>query len=230
MSSSSQVMPSDSMRWMALHFVPALVAKPGIVKPRTCGARQAEPVAGLGRDDERVGGVEAAGDADDDRRHPGRVAAADGAHPLLEPGHLDVVGLVAVEGEAGLVVGHEREAVDRAAQAEVAGRGAQLRTATTRNAALVGGLRLGVVVEAALPHAAPGAAGRGRRRRPCGAGRRGSARTRRAGRPSRRPSSCRPTRGRSTTHPRSRRRTGRPRCTGRSPSGRGGGGPRRDRR
>ena len=34
MSSSSQVMPSDSIRWMALLFVPALVANPGIVKPR----------------------------------------------------------------------------------------------------------------------------------------------------------------------------------------------------
>ncbi len=35
MSSSSHVMPSDSIRWIALLFVPALVAKPGIVKPRT---------------------------------------------------------------------------------------------------------------------------------------------------------------------------------------------------
>ncbi len=33
MSSSSQVMPRDSIRWIALLLVPSLVAKPGIVKP-----------------------------------------------------------------------------------------------------------------------------------------------------------------------------------------------------
>ena len=46
--------------------------------------------------------------------------------PLLEPGDLDVVGLVAVEGQPLGVVGHEREAVDLAAQPDVAGRRAQL--------------------------------------------------------------------------------------------------------
>ena len=229
MSSSSQVMPSDSIRWMALRLRSRAGREPGHREAEDVGARQAEPVARLGRDDQRVGGVEAAGDADDDRRHPGRVAAADGAHPLLEPGHLDVVGLVAVEREAGLVVRHEGEAVDRAAQAEVAGRRAQLERHHAE-AALVGGVGLGVVAEAALAQAllaqpvevdVDDRAARARR---------GSARTRRAGRPSRRPSSCRPTTGRSTTHRRSRRRRGRRRCSGRWPSGRAGGGPRRGRR
>ena len=40
--------------------------------------------------------------------------------PLLQARDLDVVGLVAVEGEALGVGGDEREALDRAAQAEVA--------------------------------------------------------------------------------------------------------------
>jgi hypothetical protein len=93
------------------------------------GARQAEAVARLGSDDERVGGVEAAGDADDDLGRALRVegfarrAAGDGAQPLLEAADLDVVGLVAVEGEPRLVVGHEGEAVERATQAEVSAGG-----------------------------------------------------------------------------------------------------------
>ena len=82
---------------MALLFVPSLVAKPGIVKARMSRARPVEPVHRLGRDDERVGRVEAAADADDDLGLP---VSADGAQPLLEPGDLDVVGLVAVEREA----------------------------------------------------------------------------------------------------------------------------------
>ena len=50
------------------------------------------------------------------------------SQPLLEPGDLDVVGLVAVEREPLGVVGHEREAVDLAAQADVAGRRLERRT------------------------------------------------------------------------------------------------------
>ena len=116
------------------------------------GARQAEPVARLGRDDEGVGGVEAAGDADDDRRHPGLVTTTDGAHPLLQAGDLDVVRLVAVQGQPRLSVGHEREAVDVAPQAEVARGRAELERHDAE-AALVGGVRVGVVVEAALAQA-----------------------------------------------------------------------------
>jgi hypothetical protein len=62
-----------------------------------------------------VGAVEATTDADDD------LGLADGAQPLLESGDLDVVRLVAVEGESLLVVGDEGEAVDLAEQADVAG-------------------------------------------------------------------------------------------------------------
>ena len=47
---------------------------------------------------------------------------ADRAQPLLETGDLDVVGLEAVQREPVDVVGHEREPVDLAAQADVARR------------------------------------------------------------------------------------------------------------
>ena len=120
-----ELLPGDAER---LHEVDGVGLRararrePGHREPADVRARQAEPVARLGGDDEGVGGVEAAGDADDDRRHPGRVATADGAHPLLQPRDLDVVRLVAVEGEAGLVVGDEGEAVDGPAQPEVARR------------------------------------------------------------------------------------------------------------
>ena len=79
-------------------------------------ARTTEPVHGTGRDDQRVRRVEAAGDADD------HLGLADRVQSLLEPGDLDVVGLVAVERQTLGVVGHEREAVDLAAQADVAAR------------------------------------------------------------------------------------------------------------
>ena len=79
-------------------------------------ARTVEPVHRLGRDDQRVGRVQSAGDADDD------LGLTDRAQPLLEPGDLDVVGLEAVQRQALDVVGHEREPVDLAPQADVPGR------------------------------------------------------------------------------------------------------------
>ncbi len=92
------------------------VAKPGIVKAwMSLRGRPSRSIA-FAADDERVGRVEAATDADDD------LGLADRGEPLLEAGHLDVVGLVAVEREAGRVVGDEGVAVDLAEQADVAGR------------------------------------------------------------------------------------------------------------
>ena len=70
------------------------VANPGIVNAWMSRARAAEPVHGLGGDDQRVGRVEPAADADDDL-----AAWPMAVQPLLEPGDLDVVGLVAVERE-----------------------------------------------------------------------------------------------------------------------------------
>ena len=83
-------------------------------------------------------------DADDD------LGLADGAQPLLEPGDLDVVRLVAVEREAVLVVGDEGEAVDLAEQPEVAGRRVELEL---DGAEAVGAVRerAPVVIERALP-------------------------------------------------------------------------------
>ena len=83
-------------------------------------AGPAQAVHGAGGDDEGVGGVQAAADTDDD------LGVADGPQALDEGGHLDVVGLVAVLGEAGRIVGHEGEAVHTAAQTDVRARSRQL--------------------------------------------------------------------------------------------------------
>ena len=90
MSISSAVTPSASISFQAFDLVPSLVAKPGMVKPRIVGARQAEPVADLGGDDQRVGRVEPARDADHHVLAAGRLEPA---HQALD---LDVERLVAV--------------------------------------------------------------------------------------------------------------------------------------
>ena len=136
--------------------------------------------------------------------------------PLLEPGDLDVVGLVAVEREPLGVVGHEREAVDLAAQPDVAGRRVELRT--RRRGSRPGRRRSAsaVVVEGALPQpllAEPVEVDVGDRApRPVGEAL-GLAEQVAA---SRRPSSGRPRTGRSSTRPGRRRRRGTPRCSARS--------------
>ena len=134
------------MRWMALDFVPSLVANPGIVKPMM--SVRGRPSRSIALAATMRAWVESRPprDADDD------LGLADGAQPLLEPGHLDVVGLVAVLGEPGLVVGDEREAVDLAAQADVAGRRVELERDDPEGlaAGLADALDATVVVEAAL--------------------------------------------------------------------------------
>ncbi len=224
MSSSSHVTSSDSMRAIALPFVWSLVAKPGIVKARMSLRGPAEPVHRLGRDDERVRAVEAAADADDDLRR------ADGLEPLLQPRDLDVVGLVAVEGEPRLVVGDEGEAVDLAQQADVVGRRVELELdgaepVDARRRACAGCRRR-------FPGAgAPDAAGRGRCRRRDARGPFGEALALgEQRRRSRRPSSCRPTTGRSSSRPLPRRHRGRRRGSVPTRCAPAGGGPRRARR
>ena len=120
------------------------VANPGRVNAEDVAARPVQPVHRLGGDDQRVRRVQAAGDPDDD------LGLADRAEPLLEPGDLDVVGLVAVQREPLDVVGHEREPVDLAAQADVA-RG---RVEGEVDVAGIGRCvsARAVVVERALPH------------------------------------------------------------------------------
>ncbi len=78
--------------------------------------RQTEQVDRLGGDDQGVGGIETAGDADDNTLGAGR------AHALHEAGDLDVVGLVAILLEQALVARHERKALDLAQEADVGGR------------------------------------------------------------------------------------------------------------
>ena len=143
MSSSSKVTPSACDSRVAYDLVVAPVAKPGHREGQHVAARAAEPVHRLARDDQRVRRVEAAAHADDG------LGRADGVEPLLEAGDLDVVGLVAVELEPRRVVGHEREAVDLAHQADVALRRAERELDL---AELVGGVvGAPVVVEAPLP-------------------------------------------------------------------------------
>ena len=178
-------------------------------------AGAAQPVHGLGGDDQRVGRVEAAADADDHLRLSPPIGLC--CQPLLEPRDLDVVGLVAVEREAGGVVGDVGVAVDLAQQPDVAGRGDELEL----DVAEVEGADAEpapVVVVAPLPDpllAQPVEVdvddGRPRDRR-------GSARSPRAGRRTRRPSSGRPTTGRWSTRPGRPRCRGRPRCSGSWPT------------
>jgi hypothetical protein len=75
---------------VALFLVWSVGGEAGHREGQDVAAGAAQPVHRPGRDDQRVGGVQAAGDPDDDLR------MADRAQPLLQPGHLDVVGLVAV--------------------------------------------------------------------------------------------------------------------------------------
>ena len=74
------------------------------------------PVHRPRRDDQGVGGVQTAGDPDDD------LGVVQRAQPLLEAGDLDVVALVAVLLEPCGVVGHERESLDLTAQPDVPAR------------------------------------------------------------------------------------------------------------
>ncbi len=144
MSISSKLTPSAVDSRVALDAGLLACGEPGERVGEDVAARPAEPVHRPGRDDQRVGGVQTARDADDDLR------LADRPQPLLETRDLDVVGLVAVEGQPLGVVGDERVAVHLAPQADIARRrvegeldGAEVRGARGQGAP--------VVVEGALP-------------------------------------------------------------------------------
>ena len=108
-------------------------------------ARPAEAIHRLRRDDESMRRVEPTGDPDDDLGLPDRAQA------LLQARDLDVVSLVAIEGEALLLVRDEREAIHRAQQADVRHRRTQREVDAPVCRAL--GIRATVVVESPLPHA-----------------------------------------------------------------------------
>ena len=76
-------------------------------------ARASEPVHDLGRDDQRMGGIEPAGHADD------QPFGACGDKALEQALDLDVERLVAIGVELFRCVGHEGEAADRAGQADI---------------------------------------------------------------------------------------------------------------
>ena len=83
-------------------------------------ARQAELVEGLGADDQRLCGVQAAGDADDHFLQAGCL------HPLHQAGNLDVVGLVTILLQPSGIGGDEGEAFERAEEADICIRRVQL--------------------------------------------------------------------------------------------------------
>src|SRR5205085_6173201 len=85
----------------------------GHVEAEDGRARQPEEIAHLGGDDQRMGGIEAARDADDQLASAGRLEA------LGEPLHLDVERLVAILVELLDPVGDVREAAEPAFEAHV---------------------------------------------------------------------------------------------------------------
>ena len=109
------------------------------------GARLAQQVHRLGRDDQRLRRVEPARDADDDALDPRRL------QPLGQAGDLDVVGLVAILGEPPRVGRDEGEALDRPLEPDIA-----VGRVQPEGDGPEAGRRRGVapvVVEGALPHA-----------------------------------------------------------------------------
>ena len=78
-------------------------------------ARQTEQIERLGTDQQRLGGVQAAGNPDHHLLQSG------GANPLRQPGDLDVVGLVTILLQPSDIRRHERKALDPATEADIAG-------------------------------------------------------------------------------------------------------------
>ncbi len=177
-------------------------------------ARPAQQVERPGADDQRVGGIEPAGDADHHALDAGR------AQPLRQARDLDVVGLVAVLLEPRRDRRARTETARPCAQADIAGRRIERGTPTTpeRRRDCAGGCRR------SCPSAcARGAAGRDRRRRARTGCRRGSARSRPASRRSRRSTPGRPRRDRWSIRRRRRRRRDRRRRSARTATRTAGG-------
>ena len=78
-------------------------------------ARQPQQIERLRADQQRLGGIQTAGNPDHHLLQPGR------AQPLRQAGDLDVVRLVTILLEPSDIGRHEREALDLAAEADIAG-------------------------------------------------------------------------------------------------------------
>ena len=144
MSSSSKVTPSDLASRVAYDFVVSPVANPGIVNAWM--SERGRPSRSIAFAVTISAWVES--------RPPLTPMIAFGwpmaVQPLLEPGDLDVVGLVAVERQPLRVVRHEREPVHLAPQPDVAGGRVELELdGPERRDPLV--VRTAVVVVGALP-------------------------------------------------------------------------------
>ncbi len=110
-------------------------------------AWQAQKIERIRRDDQRMGRIEAAGNAD---HHP---LDADRAQPLHQSGDLDVVTLVAILLQTGGIGRHEGKALHPAQQAEIRLARRVEAEADAAEPIGAGGMSAAVVVERAHPHA-----------------------------------------------------------------------------
>ena len=120
MSISSNVTPSASAQPDRVALGPLAGGEARQRERENVAARPVFAVHRTGGDDQRMRRVQTAGDAD----HHLRIVQR--AQPLLEPGDLDVVGLVAILLQPCGIRGHEREALDLAAQSDVSARRVEL--------------------------------------------------------------------------------------------------------
>ena len=213
--------PTDSARAIAFDFVCSRGREPRHRVREDVAARPAHPVHRPGDHEQGVRRVQAAAHADD------RLRPADRLHALHEPRDLDVERLVAVLREPGRVVGHEREAVERAAEPDVPGGRIELEVHGAEHR--VGVLGAPVVVERPLAQAILPQPVEVDVRDRAARGPPGSARSRPGACRPRRSWSGRPTTGRSWTRPRRPRRRRRRRGTAATATGRGSCDPRRAR-
>ena len=145
MSSSSKVTPErDCDSRVARDFVSSPVAKPGIVNARmSLRGRPRRSIA-------LAATIRAWVESSPPETPMTIFGLADRPKSLLQPRDLDVVGLEAVQGQPLGIVGHEREAVDLAAQADVAGRGLEVELDGPEGLDPIR-VSAAIVVEGALP-------------------------------------------------------------------------------
>ena len=108
MSISAKVTPSALAKLDRVAFGALAGRESGQREGQNVAARPAFPVHRARGDDQRVGRIQSAGHPDDELRVVQR------AQPLLQPGDLDVVGLVAILFQPLRIGGHERESLDLA--------------------------------------------------------------------------------------------------------------------
>ena len=157
MSISSAVMPSARISAQALLLRALAGRETGHGEAQDVGARQAEPVDGLGRDDQRVAGIEPARDADDE------LFGARGAHPLDDALDLDVERFEAILVELGRACWARTGS--GAVRAESRCRRSSARARTRPGGSALSGWPASVAASFQLPLRKRSCRNRGRRRR-----------------------------------------------------------------